>query len=229
MESVAKPHPASHAGSVIWILVAGIAALGLAALAIAVRGGPLPLDLAIRSTLGVGAPVPPLLVAMNAIGGAIVWDVGVAVIAIGLWVVHARAAAASLALGVLGSEALATAIKLVVDRPRPAGVAVEDLVTQASFPSGHVTRAVVTFGLLVLVWPGGPRSRFAIAGLGVVVAILMGLARIESGEHWPTDVLGGYLLTMAVLAVMAAAWARLRTTRSVDPGGPIRGRTAMGR
>ncbi|HEY2887278.1 MAG TPA: phosphatase PAP2 family protein, partial [Candidatus Limnocylindrales bacterium] len=111
--------------------------------------------------------------------------------------------------GVLVAEALATAIKLVVDRPRPPGIAVVDLVTQASFPSGHVTRVVVSGALVALALAGGRRATVAAAGSVVVLGVLMGIARIVAGEHWPTDVAGAWLLAGAVIGGAVAVRGRL--------------------
>ena len=188
-----------------------------------VGGGPLPIDVSIRSALGVGGPIQPVLQLLNDVGGAVSWDIGVAILAAILFVAGRRLESVWFAGGVLLGEAIATGAKLLVDRQRPPGIAVQDLVTQASFPSGHVTRLVVTAGLLlVLLAHGHNRGRWGWIG-GIVAAalltILIGLARIASGEHWPTDVLGGYLLSGAIVAGIAAIPIRLRAS---GPGRPRR-------
>jgi membrane-associated phospholipid phosphatase len=213
--SASDDGPVPPRGAPIAGIVAVACAIALIVLAWLVRGGPLPIDLAIRDGLNVGGPVPPPLAALNMVGGALPWDAGVAVLVAALWLSRRRAEAAWILGGVLAAEALATTIKLVVDRPRPPGISVVDLVTQASFPSGHVTRAAVTGALLVLFWFAGPRTRIAAAVLAVAIAGLMGLARIVAGEHWPTDVLGAYLVAGLVTAGVAAIRAQLN--RSPGP------------
>jgi membrane-associated phospholipid phosphatase len=195
-------------------VVALLGAIGLILLALAVGHGPLPVDLSVREALHVGDPVPPALDAFNVAGGAPVWDAAVAVVVGMLFLAHRRIDAAWLAGAVLSGELLDTAIKLLVDRARPPGPAVIDLVTQASFPSGHVTRTGITLALVVLLLPRTrPMRRLAAAG-ALVVTILMGLARIESGEHWPTDVLGAFLLAALVVAVASAVRAKLPSISS---------------
>jgi undecaprenyl-diphosphatase len=189
-------------------LIAVLSAIGLILLAVMVGNGPLPIDLTVRDAVHVGDPVPPLLDVLNVVGGALVWDVALAVVVGGLFLAHRRIDAASLAGAVFVGETLDTAIKLLVDRPRPSGPAVIDLVTQASFPSGHVTRTAITLALLALLVAGTRPARFLGAAVAVVVTILMGLARIESGEHWPTDVLGAFFLAAFVVAVALALRAR---------------------
>jgi undecaprenyl-diphosphatase len=64
----------------------------------------------------------------------------------------------------------------------------------ASFPSDHTTLA---FALVVALWPVLGRTRWFWVAWGV----LIGLARVMVGVHYPTDVLGG--------ALLGAAWGAL--------------------
>ncbi|MBI4492764.1 MAG: phosphatase PAP2 family protein [Chloroflexi bacterium] len=74
-----------------------------------------------------------------------------------------------------------------------------------SYPSGHVVRTAFLAGLLVLVLLAGRRSWAArVAALPAVSAagalvLVMGYTRVLTGQHTPTDVLGGYLLALALL------------------------------
>lgn len=87
----------------------------------------------------------------------------------------------------------------LVARPRPAA----DLVHVArhtagfSYPSGHVVFFTWFIPVLVLavVRPRLPRP-LAIAGwiLAAVLLVLVGVGRVDVGEHWPSDVLGGLAL-----------------------------------
>jgi membrane-associated phospholipid phosphatase len=204
--------------------VAVLFAIALLLLGSLVGAGPLPVDLSIREALHVGGPVPLPLDLLNTIGDPLVWDGAVALLAAAVWLRGRRIEAAWIAGGLILAEVLATAIKVVVDRPRPPGIVVTDWITQASFPSGHATRAAATGILLVMFWPFGRRSQVLavlVAVSAVVVAGLMGLARIVAGEHWPTDVLGAYLLVGALAAAAAAMPERLRQTGQARPATPV--------
>jgi undecaprenyl-diphosphatase len=90
-------------------------------------------------------------------------------------------------------------IKIAIDRPRPdAGqVDLAHVFGGPSFPSGHVLGTTILFGWLaysaIHVIPHRP-SRLAVQALCVAIMLLMGISRLELGAHWPTDVLGGYLV-----------------------------------
>ncbi|GAC1366225.1 MAG: hypothetical protein NVSMB32_10350 [Actinomycetota bacterium] len=77
-----------------------------------------------------------------------------------------------------------------------------------TFPSGHVMRFTMVVGLVgIRLHPGclqpGRRQRWFWAG-SVGAALLLGLARVSSGGHWPTDVVGGLLLGAAGVAAVVA-------------------------
>ena len=86
-------------------------------------------------------------------------------------------------------------MKPVFDRPRP--FEVEDLVpivdppTSASFPSGHTAHSFAA-AFCIFYYNG----RWGIPALAF--ASLVGVSRIYLGVHWPTDVLAGAIVGMAV-------------------------------
>jgi membrane-associated phospholipid phosphatase len=198
----------------------------LLVLAATVHAGPTTLDLSLAGAIqasgsgGLGALYRFLRLA----GGAPVLGICVILVGAALWVSGRRASAGLLVGGWLGAEVLAELVKLVVHRPRPPSALLE-LGDTASFPSGHVVRTTVVLALLVatLVWP---RRAWRVAGVAVAVllALAMGLARIGVGDHWPTDVLGSYLLAGSWLLIVLPLWpvglARLPVLRGAGMVGP---------
>jgi|SRR5215831_8090924 len=98
------------------------------------------------------------------------------------------------------SPLLEQAAKFLVDRPRPSGFAL-------GFPSGHTTGATTFAVLLIYIASRESLSapqRHVIQALAVAMMVLVGWARIVLHAHWPTDVLGGFLLGTGLAA--AGAW-----------------------
>jgi len=101
---------------------------------------------------------------------------------------------------VVAAGVLDVTLKLIVGRERPIGTLVDT--NLGSFPSGHVTVAVVVLGLLVPTLWVITQNRAVLAGsvvLLVVGATLVGLSRVNLGAHWPSDVAASLLIGTAVL------------------------------
>lgn len=105
------------------------------------------------------------------------------------------------------------ALKLIFAVPRPGDETLVPLPLSFSFPSAHSFCSLVIFGLIGLLifralYARGVARNVAMApGIVLVVfAIFIGLSRIYVGVHWPSDVLGGWLLAGAWLAFAGALY-----------------------
>jgi undecaprenyl-diphosphatase len=82
-----------------------------------------------------------------------------------------------------------------------------------SFPSGTGTVSILLLGFLIFLvgeFVESRRLRIAVQlGLGVVIALL-GLFRMLAGEHWPSDIYGGYLAGGLALIVVIWVYRRIR-------------------
>ena len=95
------------------------------------------------------------------------------------------------------------ALKFVIQRPRPDGfqLAVEQ---GFSFPSGHSMVAMAFFGLLVwMVWhyESDRATRIGCSVAFGLVIVLVGVSRIYLGVHYASDVLAGFCVSLAWLAI----------------------------
>jgi len=150
-----------------------------------------------------------LLRAISTLGRPQVVSAGAAVVALALVARGRVRLGLFVVLAVVGAWMLDDWIKDLVGRQRPV---FDDPVAHssgASFPSGHAMTSMAAYGALVVLVR---RRAFTIAAAVLVVAI--GLTRIVLGVHWVTDVLGGWVLGAAWLAL--CAWV-------VRPTGQLRG------
>ncbi len=149
-------------------------------------------------------------------GSAVFLNVLVVPAAIVFWKRHLRLEAL-MTLGISWTNVLArTLIKRLVDRPRPHPVLVHRTMGSfgKSFPSGHVASALTFWGwLFALGMLIGKESRAwqqGLLSLPVLFVILVGPARIYLGDHWSTDVLGGYLFGGGWLGLSLWVYRKLR-------------------
>jgi membrane-associated phospholipid phosphatase len=112
-------------------------------------------------------------------------------------------------LGALAATAsLVTILKIALDRPRPpAELVVGVPLSNDAFPSGHTTDGsvvvILTAAMLALTF-GTLLVRWLLMISGCVVAFLIGWSRVYLGLHWPSDVLGGWLLAATMVSVTMA-------------------------
>ena len=93
------------------------------------------------------------------------------------------------------------------------GPSITELVSQSgplanSFPSGHMVRAVIAYGLIAFVvnrlapWPLARALAFPIA---TAIIVLLAFDRLYLDVHWESDVLGGLLLG-AIGLIAGTVW-----------------------
>jgi undecaprenyl-diphosphatase len=157
---------------------------------------------------------------LGAVGVLAVLAVAAAVL---LWLAGARLAMAiapAAALGIAG--ALAGVGKLLVARSRPGMDLHLVKETNGSFPSGHATDSTaflvaLALVLAVVVLHSARLRALIVAGAGLLAAAI-GMSRLELGVHWPTDILAGYALGLAVaVAVTTGAVLASRTSSPPPP------------
>jgi membrane-associated phospholipid phosphatase len=87
-----------------------------------------------------------------------------------------------------------------------------------SFPSGHVLRATIAYGLVLYLaerWELFGRDSSRLSPILVLVVFLVGYAVVYLGWHWFSDAIGGFLLGLTLLFGLIAY---LERKRLVNPG-----------
>lgn len=126
-------------------------------------------------------------------------------------------------IGTVAAAALAsTALKAVVDRPRPPLQWQLVLETDPSFPSGHVTGTAALLGIIAVCAGTGRRPAVrAWLAAGVVTGVLViAITRLYLGVHWLTDVVAGAILATVFVVVGAAVYGALRPRPAPDETPP---------
>jgi undecaprenyl-diphosphatase len=118
-------------------------------------------------------------------------------------------------LGTQVSSLLVIGLKDGVHRARPSPQLVDVLapLTSPSFPSGHVVQYTMLFGFtFFLVYVLAGRSRLRTVGLVLLAApiALVGPSRLYLGQHWLSDVLGGYAVAAMLLLLMSWTYTKWR-------------------
>jgi undecaprenyl-diphosphatase len=102
---------------------------------------------------------------------------------------------------------LDSVFKLAVNRPRPSAALVQVFAheTGKGFPSGHAMASILILGFLLYLIVAHVHGR-ALKVISWIffplLIITIGSARIFLGVHWPSDVIGGYLIGAVFLIIL---------------------------
>lgn len=122
---------------------------------------------------------------------------------------HQPLIAAQLLVVSLGSLSLNPTMKYLLERPRPDLYPLRGMWTWASYPSGHLilTTALYYTVSMMLYRARGWRWPFVVSAL---VVFITAYSRLYLSVHWPTDLVGGFLIGLTWLFTSWRAFARHR-------------------
>jgi len=172
--------------------------------------------------LALGAAFPfdqPVLTAARGLDGwpflwqAVSQSANIPLIVIGvafvIWLVvkHRYREAVLVVIILVAVTAGSEGVKQLTARVRPSGTGDGIPGVVYSYPSGHVLECLTILGMVALrFWRTTRHDRLRVVLVVAVVieVILVGIARLALNEHFPTDLIGGFL--GAVTALGAYAW-----------------------
>jgi len=118
-----------------------------------------------------------------------------------------RRGAAALAFASLSSALLTTALKGLLERPRPQIIPRLVEVWSLSYPSGHSLASsafYLTTALVVARHFTTWRQRASVFVFAICMTVLVGASRVYLGVHYPSDVIAGILVGGADAALLGA-------------------------
>jgi len=202
LEKVRPDHGVSshfRTGFLVLALVAGVL-FGADAIA-ALYATYLPFDVSVERAVQAvpWGPVIPAFQALDWLEG--LKQTALAVAGILLVLVVNRRAVPLMIFGAL-SATIYTVVQAEVHRPRPDASLVHVIrhTSNYSFPSGHIVFFTWFLALLIICVAVRNLPRPAVFALWVLAAIVLvtvALGRVYDGEHWPSDVFGGFSLGVA--------------------------------
>lgn len=169
---------------------------------------------ALEQALGIGSVVlhPRAMWLVTAVTAVVLWRKGRR-----RWAVWA---VVTVAVG--GS--IDTPLKEVIARARPVFDVPIATAPGFSFPSGHALNAmIVAAGAVVLGWDATrhrPWVRTALLAGATALVVITGFDRIGLGVHYLSDVVGGWLIGLAVVCISTAAFHLDVAPVERDPGEP---------
>ncbi len=108
-----------------------------------------------------------------------------------------------LAFVLIGSTLVVNIVKIAISRVRPETLIWFDPLLTYSFPSGHAAASMALYGSLAIISArllrGWKRTLAVI--LCVLIILGVGTSRVVLSAHFFTDVIGGYLLGIAFVAL----------------------------
>ncbi len=105
-------------------------------------------------------------------------------------------------INVLLSTILNSVLKIIFMRPRPLMGMID--ASGFSFPSGHAMAAMSFYGFIIyLIWKTklSKQLKWLITWLLSLLIILIGLSRVYLGVHYPSDIIGGFCISIVYLII----------------------------
>ena len=138
-----------------------------------------------------------VLLDMTALGSGPVLGLIVLIITGYLLLVRRLVTATIVLVTFISGEIADEALKALFMRPRPSVVPHLQTVVTTSFPSGHAMDSAIiylTLGALLVRVVEGRFTKIYCMSIAMFLTLIVGVSRVYLGVHYPTDVLGGWML-----------------------------------
>ena len=141
--------------------------------------------------------------ALTFLGGNL-FTIAIAIIAALAAFPRAKKAALLPPAAILGGLLLQNLLKWIFHRARPDLLPLGVDVSGYSYPSGHAMMSAISwFAVAALIAHLDRRRRATAFAAAALLTILIGLTRLYFAVHWPSDVLGGWLVGFAWCGIVS--------------------------
>ena len=114
--------------------------------------------------------------------------------------------------GIVGTAGLNVVLKHIIQRERPN---INRLIPEKgySFPSGHSMMSMAFYGMLIFLIFKYVKNTALKCTVIVILTILLstiGITRIYLGVHYPSDVIGGFLVSLTYLFILTEIYNKVK-------------------
>jgi undecaprenyl-diphosphatase len=147
---------------------------------------------------------------------------GIGLCGVVVFLIYKRPRAAMLTVGSFVWAPINVLFKDIIDRPRPTAQAVKVLLPAVglSFPSGHAMGSTAFYGTLAyLAWAAIPlrNTRLFTTTLFVGIILCISWSRIYLGDHWFSDVFGGWTAGLFLVIIFAEIYKKIGVKELAPP------------
>jgi undecaprenyl-diphosphatase len=219
-------------GELAWLVVGlGACAVLLLFLLLAgevVEGDTLAFDTkilrALRKPDNPSKPIGPewiesMLVDLTSLGGAAVLGLVVAAVAGFLLLQGRNRTALAIVITSASGELVGEVLKHAFNRPRPTVVPHLRQVFSTSFPSGHAMESAIvylTLGAMLMRVADRRVTKMYILSVAMFLTVIVGVSRVWLGVHYPTDVIGGWMIGLVWASICWLAIQRVEARAGID-------------
>ncbi len=195
-----------------WILCAITAILAIVVIINVKNGRILELDLNIYKFFSeniINDKLTPIVKIITHIGGA---KIVLVLTVVAIILIKGLKNKLFLLTGIVGTAGLNVVLKHIIQRERPN---INRLIPEKgySFPSGHSMMSMAFYGMLIFLIFKYVKNTALKWTLIVILTILLstiGITRIYLGVHYPSDVIGGFLVSLTYLFILTEIYNKVK-------------------
>jgi len=179
---------------------------------------------ALRNPADPSKPIGPAwtesaLIDLTSLGGSVVLGLFVAAVAGFLLLQGRHRTALAVMITSASGELVGAILKHAFNRPRPTIVPQLRQVFSTSFPSGHAMESAIvylTLGAMLMRVADSRVTKAYCLAVAMLLTVIVGVSRVWLGVHYPTDVIGGWMIGLVWASICWLATERVEARAGID-------------